>query len=224
LRILVIEDYAPLRRSLIQGLREAGFAVDAAADGQEGLANALSGSYDTVVLDLMLPKVDGTDILKALRKRGIHTPVLILTARDGLSDRVQGLDLGADDYLVKPFAFPELLARIRALIRRFYDAPASTIHVADLAIDTAARVVQRGGRSIDLSAREYVLLEYLALRKGRVVTRAEIWDHLYDFASDPASNVIDVYIGYLRRKIDGGHAVKLIHTRRGLGYTLVEEA
>ncbi len=224
MRILVIEDYAPLRRALDQGLREAGFAVDTAADGEDGLAQALTGLYDTVVLDLMLPRVSGSDILKTLRNKNDRTPVLILTARDSVPDRVHGLDLGADDYLVKPFAFPELLARIRALVRRRYDAATTTVRIADLKIDTAARTVERGGVAIALSAREYALLEYLAARKGQVVTRSEIWDHLYDFASDPSSNVIDVYIGYLRRKIDGDCTIKLIHTRRGQGYTLAEKS
>jgi two-component system OmpR family response regulator len=219
---LVIEDYVPLAKSLGQGLREAAYAVDVASDGEEGLAFAQANPYDTIVLDLMLPKLDGLSVLRAVRANS-QTPVLILTARDAVEDRVRGLDLGADDYLVKPFAFAELLARVRVLIRRRYQTAANTICVADLEIDTNARVVRRAGTNIVLSAREYALLEYLAARRGQVVARSEIWDHVYDFASDPSSNVIDVYIGYLRKKIDHEHALKLIRTRRGLGYSLGED-
>ncbi len=222
MRLLLIEDYLPLVRSVSQGLREAGYAVDAASDGEAGLDCAEATSYDAVILDLMLPKLDGLTVLSRLRGLGQATPVLILTARDGIDDRVKGLDLGADDYLVKPFAFAELLARVRAIIRRRYQSPASTIHVGDLEIDTAARTVRRGGTAIVLSAREYALLEYLAARRGQVVSRTEIWDHVYDFASEPSSNVVDVYIGYLRKKIEQDHDPKLIHTRRGQGYVLGE--
>jgi DNA-binding response OmpR family regulator len=222
MRVLVIEDYAPLGRSIAQGLREAGYAVDLAADGEEGLDCAGSAPYDAVVLDLMLPKLDGLAVLERLRRRRDPAGIVILTARDGLADRVKGLDLGADDYLVKPFAFEELLARIRAVIRRRYRAPEGTIRVADLEIDTLARRVRRDGGEVRLSAREYALLEYLAARRGQVVTRAEIWDHVYDFASEPSSNVVDVYIGYLRRKLDDGRRPPLIRTRRGLGYVLGE--
>jgi DNA-binding response OmpR family regulator len=224
MRVLVIEDYGPLARSVGQGLREAGYAVDLAADGEEGMVLADGTPYDAVILDLMLPGLDGFAVLTRLRRKRNPAAVLILTARDGLGDRVKGLDLGADDYLVKPFAFEELLASLRAIIRRRYQGADSTLCVGDLEIDTSARAVRRAGRVIGLSAREYTLLEYLAARKGQVVSRAEIWDHLYDFASDPASNVVDVYIGYLRRKIDSEHEVKLIHTRRGQGYVLAEEA
>jgi DNA-binding response OmpR family regulator len=220
MRVLLIEDYGPLARSVAQGLREAGYAVDAAADGAEGLARAEEGSYDAIVLDLMVPKLDGFTLLERLRRGGSQTPVLILTARDQVADRVAGLDRGADDYLVKPFAFDELLARLRALIRRAYQVPASVIRIADLELDTTARTVRRAGRAITLSAREYALLEYLALRRGQVVTRAEIWGHVYDFAAERGSNVIDVYVGYLRRKVDDGHAKKLLSTHRGLGYSL----
>jgi DNA-binding response OmpR family regulator len=220
MRVLVVEDYAPLARSIQQGLREAGYAVDGAADGDEGLTLAESTPYDGIVLDLMLPKVDGLTLLARLRAGGHRAGVLILTARDAVPDRVKGLDGGADDYLLKPFAFEELLARLRAVIRRRYPCPDSTVRVADLEIDTVARRVRRAGETIELSGREYSLLEYLARRTGQVVTRAEIWDHLYDFAADPASNVVDVYVGYLRRKIDQAHARKLLKTHRGLGYSL----
>jgi DNA-binding response OmpR family regulator len=220
MRVLVIEDYAPLLRSVRQGLQEAGYAVDAAADGEEGLALAEAAPYDAIVLDLMLPKLDGLTVLSRLRRGGGAAGVVILTARDGTADRVKGLDLGADDYLVKPFAFQELLARLRAVIRRRYASADSTIAVGDLQIDTAGRIVRRAGQTIPLSGREYALLEYLARRTGQVVSRTEIWEHLYDFAADPSSNVVDVYVGYLRKKIDQGHAVKLLLTHRGLGYSL----
>ncbi len=222
MRLLLIEDYPPLARSVAQGLREAGYGVDVAMDGDAGLSTARSLNYDAIVLDLMLPKLDGFSVLEGLRRARNHAAVLVLTARHDVSDRVRGLDLGADDYLVKPFAFEELLARIRALVRRRYGRAHAVIAVADLEIDTAARAVRRGARAIELSAREYALLEYLAERRGHTVTRAEIWDHVYDFASEPSSNVIDVYIGYLRRKIDQDHEAKLIRTRRGLGYVLGE--
>jgi DNA-binding response OmpR family regulator len=220
MRVLLVEDYEPLARSVAQGLREAGYAVDRSADGEEGLWYAESNAYDAIVLDVMLPRMDGLTLLRTLREKKNPAAVLILTARDRLADRVSGLDAGADDYLVKPFEFAELLARLRALIRRRYRQGEAVIRIADLEVDTGARVVKRAGASIQLSAREYALLEYLALRRDQVVTRAEIWEHVYDFASDPSSNVVDVYIGYLRRKIDHDHEPKLIQTRRGQGYLL----
>lgn len=223
MRILLVEDYEPIRASVAQGLREAGFAVDAAADGEEGLWYARTGEYDVIVLDLMLPKVDGLTILRTLRDAGSQTHVLILTARDAMDDRVQGLDLGADDYLVKPFAFEELLARVRALVRRRYAAKNPLIRVADLEIDTAARQVRRAGQTIPLTPREFALLEYLANRVGQVVSRTDIWEHVYDFHSDADSNVVDVYIGYLRKKIETQGLARLIHTRRGQGYVLSEQ-
>ncbi len=222
MRLLVIEDYAPLANSVCQGLREAGYAVELARDGTAGLALALTTSFDAIVLDLMLPGVDGLQILQRLRQKQSPSGVLVLTARDGVEDRVKGLDLGADDYLVKPFAFEELLARVRSVIRRRYQSPQAKIHVGDLELDPKARTAARGGKPIALSAKEFTLLEYLASRRGEVVTRSEIWDHVYDFASEPSSNVVDVYIGYLRRKVDADHPQKLIHTRRGQGYVLEE--
>jgi DNA-binding response OmpR family regulator len=222
MRVLVVEDYEPLARSVTQGLREAGYAVDLSADGEEGLWYAESNAYDAIVLDLMLPKVDGLEVLRRLRQKKNPAAVLILTARDRVEDRVTGLDAGADDYLVKPFEFTELLARLRAVIRRRYQVQDSVIRVADLEVDTGARVVKRAGAAVALSAREYALLEYLALRQGQIVTRAEIWEHVYDFASDPSSNVVDVYIGYLRKKLDQDRDPKLIQTRRGQGYLLGE--
>jgi DNA-binding response OmpR family regulator len=218
--ILLIEDYAPLRQSLEKGLREAGFAVDATGDGEEGLWYAGSKPYDLIVLDLMLPKLDGLSILRQLRQKGDKVHVLILTAKDMLGDRVKGLDLGADDYLVKPFAFEELLARVRALIRRKYDTKSSVVQVADLVIHVRDRTAHRAGAPLDLTAREYAILELLALRAGRVVSRTEIWDHVYDWAEERDSNVVDVYIGYLRRKLEQGGRSRLIQTRRGMGYVL----
>jgi DNA-binding response OmpR family regulator len=224
MRVLLVEDYAPLCKAVTQGLREAGFAVDVATDGEEGWWYARSGEYDVIVLDLMLPVLDGATILQRLRAAGKDTHVLILTAKDTVEDRVRGLNLGADDYLVKPFAFEELLARIRALIRRRYDTKNPIIHVGDLEIDTAAHAVQRAGERIDLTAREYTLLEFLAVRAGQVVSRTDIWEHLYEFHSSAESNVVDVYIGYLRCKIERPAASRLIHTRRGQGYVLGEQA
>jgi DNA-binding response OmpR family regulator len=222
MRVLVVEDYPPLARSLQQGIEEAGYAVDLARDGEEALLLAEQGSHDAVVLDLMIPKIDGLAVLERLRLRGSAAGVLVLTAKDTVEDRVRGLDLGADDYLVKPFAFLELLARLRSVIRRRYGETTKCLRVADLEVDTVARAVTRGGAPVTLSAREYALLEYLAARRGQVVSRSEILEHVYDFQSEPASNVVDVYIGYLRRKIDDGRDSKLIHTRRGIGYILEE--
>lgn len=223
MRILVAEDHPSLARSLADGLREAGYAVDLALDGEEAAHLADVNDYDAVVLDLMLPKMDGFTVLKSVRRRKPQTPVLCLSARDGVEDRVKGLDLGADDYLVKPFSWEELLARLRSVIRRGHGQASSTITVADLEVDTARKAVRRAGQPIALSAREYALLEYLAHRHGQVVTRTDIWEHLYDQHDQTISNVVDVYIGYLRNKIDKGHDVKLIHTRRGLGYVLTVE-
>jgi two-component system OmpR family response regulator len=220
MRVLLVEDYAPLRNSLTQGLREAGFAVDAAADGEEGLWFARSNEYDTIVLDIMLPKLDGLTLLTRVRHAGNRAPVLLLTAKDTVDDRVTGLDLGADDYLVKPFAFQELLARVRALARRRYEKPDPVIRINDLELNTATRSVRRDGRAIDLTPREYALLELLAMRAGDVVSRSDIWEHLYEFRSDADSNVVDVYIGYLRKKLETPGKPRLIHTRRGQGYVL----
>ncbi len=220
MRALVVEDYAPIRNAVVEGLAENGFAVDAAADGEEGLWLAESNPYDVMVLDLMLPKLDGIAVLAKLRANKSSVPVLVLTAKDAVEDRVKGLDAGADDYLVKPFAFAELLARVRALVRRKYETRDPTIKIGELEIETTKRVVRRGGEVISLSAREYALLEYLALRAGQLVTRTEIWEHVYDFRSDTVSNVVDVYIGYLRKKLERDSAAKLIHTRRGQGYVL----
>ena len=222
MRVLVAEDHASLARSIANGLREEGYAVDLTFDGDEALRYALDNPYDCVVLDVMMPGKTGWQIVETLRRKGSATPVLFLTAKDTVEDRVKGLNLGADDYLVKPFAFDELLARVRAIIRRGHNRPSQMLKIADLEIDTAAKVVRRGEQPITLSAREYALLEYLALRSGEVVSRSEIWEHLYDQNDETVSNVVDVYIGYLRSKIDRDHELKLIHTRRGMGYVLSE--
>lgn len=224
MKVLVVEDNEPLRKAITQRLRESGFAVDETGDGPEGLWLATENKYTVAILDLMLPGLDGLDLLKKMRKQNEETSVLIITARDQVGDRVAGLDAGADDYLVKPFALEELLARVRALTRRKHSVKNPILKVGDLEIDTRRRSVSRGGKEIDLTAREYSLLELLALRSGEVVSRAEIWEQLYDFNQDPESNVVDVFIAYLRRKIETEDKPKLIHTRRGMGYILEERA
>jgi DNA-binding response OmpR family regulator len=224
MRVLVVEDYDVLRDSITQGLQEAGYAVDASADGEDGLWHAESNDYDVIVLDLMLPKLDGMTMLKRLRARGNRTHVLLLTARDAPADRVRGLDSGADDYLVKPFVFAELLSRVRALVRRRYDAKSPVLRVGDMEIDTTKRAVRRAGQTVELSGREYALLELLAVRAGQVVTRADIWEHLYDANAETGSNVVDVFIGHLRRKVERPGLPPLIHTRRGHGYVLGDES
>lgn len=220
MRLLVIEDYRPLQQSLTKGLREAGFAVDSTRDGAEGLWYAMGNEYDVIILDLMLPGMPGLEVLKKIRSRGKKSHVLILTAKDTVEDRVAGLDLGADDYLVKPFAFEELLARIRALIRRSYYKKSSEIVVEDLRIDLNTRQVHRDGIPIQLTPREYALLEYLAVRAGEVVSRTDVWEHIYEFNSSATSNVVDVYVGYLRNKIERDGKAKMLHTVRGQGYLL----
>jgi DNA-binding response OmpR family regulator len=220
MRILLIEDYLPLQKSLAKGLREADFAVYTSGDGQEGLWYAMSNDYDVIILDLMLPKIDGLSVLKQLRAKNKNNHVLILTAKDTVEDRIKGLDLGADDYLVKPFAFGELLARIKALTRRRYEQKSPDIKINDLRIDTSAKRVWLGDEEIILTAREFMLLEYLARRAGQVVSRTEIWEHIYEFKSEASSNVVDVYIGYLRKKIEKKNKSPILQTVRGQGYIL----
>jgi DNA-binding response OmpR family regulator len=224
MKVLVVEDNEPLRRSISQRLRESGFAVDETGDGPEGLWLATENKYAVAILDLMLPGLDGIELLRKMRKQNEDSSVLIITARDQVGDRVEGLDAGADDYLVKPFALDELMARVRALTRRAHSVKNPVLKVGDLEIDTRRRAASRGGEAIDLTAREYALLELLALRAGEVVSRAEIWEQLYDFNQDPESNVVDVFVAYLRRKIEREGKPKLIHTRRGMGYILEERA
>ncbi len=216
MRVLLVEDSAIIRRSVAKALRHAGFAVDAAADGEEGLAAAETNEYDCLILDIMLPKIDGLAILQRLRTAGNKTHVLLLTARDTIQDRVTGLTQGADDYLIKPFALAELLARVEALCRRAYGEKTTALRVGSLRLDLAARRVHRGDVEVDLTAREWRLLEYLALRRGQVVPRSEIEAHIYDDLVEPMSNVVDTAVYSLRRKI----GPELIKTRRGLGYVL----
>jgi len=217
MRLLVIEDQAELRRLLIGILEEEGYAVDAAADGAEGLAKALSWTYDAILLDVMLPKIDGWKVLEELRETH-HTPVLILSARDALSDRVLGLDLGGDDFVTKPFERVELLARLRALIRRSAGRTRSTVEIGDLILDMRSQTVHRGEEPIPLTAREYGLFQYLALHRGKVVSRTELFDHLFDENDEAASNLLDVYVSYLRKKL----GADVIETRRGQGYVIPE--
>jgi two-component system, OmpR family, copper resistance phosphate regulon response regulator CusR len=225
LRILVVEDERKVASFIRQGLAEEGHTVELAADGASALELILDGSpYDLVVLDLMLPQVDGFAILKAARQRRITTPVLVLTARDSVADKVRGLDLGADDYLTKPFAFDEFLARVRALLRRGAGGAGPLLRVADLTLDPATREVRRGGRRIGLTAREHALLEYFLRNAGRVLTRPMLAEHVWGLDFDPESNIVDVYVGYLRRKIDGPTEPRLLHTVRGAGYVLRHEA
>ncbi len=220
MRLLIIEDYKPLQQSLTKGLCEAGFAVDTTGDGKEGLWYAMSNEYDVIILDLMLPGMDGLEILKKIRTKGLKSHVLILTAKDTVQDRITGLNLGADDYLVKPFAFKELLARVHALLRRSYRQKNPKIKVKDLQINLTTQRVWRGKDEIQLTPREYALLEYLAMRLGQTISRTDIWEHIYDFKSSASSNVVDVYIGYLRKKIERPNEPRLIHTIRGRGYVL----
>jgi DNA-binding response OmpR family regulator len=220
MRVLIVEDHRPLLRSLRQGLEEEGFAVDTAEDGEEADIKARSTSYDVIVLDVMLPKIDGLTLLRKWRREGINTYVLILTARETTDDKVRGLDSGADDYMTKPYQLTELLARLRALIRREHQIKDPVIRIHDLEIDTASRMVKRGGNSIALTPREYALLEFLAFHRGKVVTRRMIWDHLYDEQDESTSNVVDVYIRYLRNKIDKNFEPPLILTRWGEGYMM----
>jgi DNA-binding response OmpR family regulator len=219
-RVLLVEDSPPIVRAVRQGLEEEGFAVDVATDGEEGDVKCRTTAYDVVVLDIMLPKVDGLTLLKRWRAAGISTHVLMLTAKTATQDKVAGLDTGADDYLAKPFEFAELIARIRALVRRGHQQKDPILRCYDLEIDTAARTVRRAGQAIHLTPREYALLEFLAYHRGKVVTRSMIWEHLYDEYDENTSNVVDVYIRYLRNKIDKNFDPPLILTRWGEGYML----
>jgi DNA-binding response OmpR family regulator len=221
--VLVVEDERRLAQLVRRVLEEEGHTVDVAHDGEEGLQMALEGTHDVIVLDIMLPEMDGIEVCRSLRRNRVDTPVLLLTALDGVDDRVRGLDAGADDYLPKPFAFQELMARLRALSRRrVQPRDPQELAVDDLTLDLRRRRAQRDGRAIELSPKEFSLLEFLMRNEGRVVTRTQILDHLwgYDFATD--SNLVDVYVAYLRRKVDKGTNNKLIRTVRGVGYALGE--
>lgn len=215
MRILVIEDEIRLLRSLVRALGEEGYAIDTAIAGDDGLHKAETYDYDAIVLDVMLPRIDGWEVLRRLRAKK-RTPVLMLTARDASVDRVRGLDTGADDYLVKPFDLPELFARLRALIRRSAGQATSRIELGDVTIDTRLHAVVRAGQTIALTAREFAILEYLALHRGEIVTRTTLYEHLFDETDDTFSNVVDVHVSSIRRKL--GH--ELIVTRRGLGYCI----
>lgn len=223
MKILIIEDEKRLAGIIKQGLEENAFAVDLSHDGEEGLHMAESYPYDAVLLDLSLPVKDGLTVLGELRAKNIDVPVLIITARGELGDRISGLNKGADDYIAKPFDFSELLARLKSVIRRAKGRPSPLIEIGDMTIDTNARTVRRAGREIRLSATEYGLLEYLALNSNRVISRTELVEHVYDRDSDRDSNVIDVYISYLRKKLDSGYGRQLIQTMRGAGYVLKDD-
>ncbi len=223
MRLLVVEDEKKVASFVKKGLEEEGYAVDVAPDGEEGLAMALDRVHNLVILDIHLPRIDGLGVLQELRKKKVNTPVLLLTVRATIEDKVLGLDAGADDYLTKPFAFQELLARVRALLRRRTEAEPSILQFADLMLDPARRLVSRGGAKIDLTPKEYALLAYFMRSPGRVLTRTMISEHVWDYNFDTMTNVIDVYVNYLRKKIDAGREPKLIHTVRGVGYVLKAE-
>ena len=224
MRILFAEDERDLNHIITKKLTSQGYSVDSVYDGEEAIDILSYTDYDAVILDIMMPKADGFAVLRALRSKGKNTPVLFLTARDSVQDRVAGLDSGANDYLVKPFSVEELLARIRAMTRTAFGVSDSLLSVGDLTMDTAAKVVKRGGKEIPLSAKEYALLEYLMHNAGIVLSREKIENHIWNFDYEGGTNVADVYIRYLRKKIDEGYDKKLIHTVRGRGYVLREEA
>jgi len=220
-RALLVEDDSTIAEFVARGLREAGFAVDHCSDGEAGLMAALDRPYDTAIVDLMLPKRDGLSLIEELRRRGVATPVLILSARRSVDDRVRGLQTGGDDYLTKPFAFSELLARVQALVRRASRTPEpTTLTVADLVLDLLSRRVTRGGKVIELRPREFALLEYLMRTAGRVVSKTMILSHVWEYNFDPQTNIVDVLVSRLREKIDKPFETKLLHTVRGVGYVL----
>ena len=221
MKALLVEDDASIAEFVVRGLREAGFAVDHQADGEAGLAAAARGGYDVAIVDVMLPKRDGLSLIEELRRRGVTTPVLILSARRSVDDRVRGLQTGGDDYLTKPFAFAELLARVQALVRRASRAPEpTTLSVEDIALDLLSRRVTRGGVALDLRPREFTLLEYLMRNAGKVLSKTMILSHVWGYSFDPNTNVIDVLVSRLRDKIDRPFDTKLLHTVRGVGYVL----
>lgn len=223
MRILLVEDSAPLRKPVVKALKASGFAVDATGDGTEGWYLAQDHDYDVIILDIMLPGMDGREILRRIRAAGNETPVLFLTAKDAIEDRVAGLRLGADDYLTKSFAIEELLARVEALGRRKYERRSPLLVVGDLELNQAAKTVRRGGRDINLAPQLFALLEYLLLRKGQVVSRTEIEEHIYDEMVSPMSNVVDTAVCALRRAIAiADQSAPIIHTRRGMGYIILD--
>lgn len=224
MKILVVEDEERVAQFIQKGLKEEGHAVDVSYDGEDGAYLAAINDYDLIILDLMLPKKNGLQACKEIRDQGINAPVLMLTARDSVEDKVRGLDAGADDYLPKPFAFEELLARVRALLRRQSESKTPTLKIADLELDPMSRQVSRSGKPIRLTTKEYALLEYLLRNPKKVLSRTLIGEHVWDMNFDPESNVIDVYVSHLRTKVDKGFEPQLIHTLRGQGYILSDEA
>jgi heavy metal response regulator len=222
-KILIVEDEKKVANFIRKGLQEEGYVVDLAFDGEEGFMRASDTPYDLIILDIYLPKLDGLAALRMLRERRVSTAVLLLTVRATIEDKVLGLNSGADDYLTKPFAFEELLARVRALLRRHADAGTSVLQVADLVLDPVRRAVVRGTRKIELSLKEFALLEYFMRNEDRVLTRTMIVEHVWNYDFDSETNVVDVYVNYLRRKIDAGHEPRLIHTVRGAGYVMKVE-
>lgn len=223
MRILVVEDEKKVASFIRQGLGEEGYAVDVASNGEEGLAMARDGVHDLIILDIGLPKMNGLQVLQELRRRKVTTPVLLLTVRATIEDKVLGLDAGADDYLTKPFAFQELVARVRALLRRRAEGGPAVLQFADLTLDPARHTAFRGGQKIDLTAKEFALLDYFMRNPGRVLTRTMIIEHVWDYDFDTGTNVVDVYVNYLRKKIDSDREPKLIHTIRGVGYVMKAE-
>ena len=223
MRILVVEDEKDLNNIITKHLKKNNFSVDSVFNGEEALEYLEYGTYDLIVLDIMLPKVNGYEVVKKLRENKNETAVLMLTARDSIEDKIKGLDLGADDYLIKPFDFGELLARIRALVRRKYGNTSNTMEIDDLCIDIAKKTVVRGGKNIELTGKEYEVLEYLIQNKGHVLSRDKIRDSVWDYGYEGESNIIDVLIKNIRKKIDIGNSKQLIHTKRGLGYVLKED-
>jgi heavy metal response regulator len=223
MRLLVVEDEKKVSSFIKKGLEEEGYAVDLASDGETGLMMGLDGVHNLIILDVNLPRMDGLSVLQQLRKKKVTTPVLLLTVRAAIEDKVLGLDTGADDYLTKPFSFQELLARVRALLRRRTEAEPPLLRVADITLDPARRLVFRGQEKIELTTKEFALLGYFMRNPGRVLTRTMIAEHVWDYDFDPMTNVIDVYVNYLRKKIDSGREAKLIHTVRGAGYVLQAE-
>ncbi|MCO6060349.1 heavy metal response regulator transcription factor [Pseudomonas sp. MOB-449] len=221
MKLLIVEDEPKTGQYLRQGMAEAGLTADLATDGQQGLALALTGGYDLIILDVMLPVLDGWQVLRSLREAGLQVPVLFLTARDAVEERVHGLELGADDYLIKPFAFAELLARVRTLLRRSSNSPQETcLELADLRLDLLSRKVERNGQRIDLTAKEFALLEFFLRRRGEVLPKTLIAAHVWDMHFDSETNVIEVAVRRLRAKLDDGFPTQLIHTVRGMGYVL----